>query len=653
MMMVGDCRIRLKELPDNSVDSIVTDPPYELGFMGKSWDSSGIAYDITVWQECLRVLKPGGHLLAFGGSRTYHRLACAVEDAGFQIRDQIMYVYGSGFPKSLNVFKALKKQCTCGNMDAYERASQNTESQVRPMREPNIQETINPENQQGEVLQSGLSKQGIPASVLQLPNKVREGQSRVERRGDVKADARELSGNNLSEVPERVSANGEEGWLHHATPARNGSAPVPSTDADGSSPSCGSQPVKQPDREPCAFCKQFGTQAIRTLGVGTALKPAHEPIVLARKPLDGTVANNTLVWGVGGLNIDGCRVAFAGDVDKSKSQNNWKPQGYESKNNIYELGVTVIATEQNTAGRFPANFIHDGSDEVLELFPDTKPSRIGNPRGTFKKGLFANSTFNKVGMEHEDSGSAARFFYCAKANKTDRNEGLNLCGCDKLSVWENADQKANHQQGTDHSAKRAISESGTPSNNDTEWNTMLSGNNTTESSRGICESTTLMKTNLTTTFPTSPRLTPSPTNESTQDANSEMVNGGNLAKSVKTSNQSDTPTGISAKKDGCSTGDADPATSPSSSNQNKSGVTQCANCGGIRRGHPTVKPTTLMRYLCRLITPPNGTILDPFTGSGSTGKAAVLEGFNFIGIELSQEYADIATTRISHAQPRR
>ena len=154
--MLGDCRVRLKELADNSIDSIVTDPPYELGFMGKSWDASGIAYDVTVWQECLRVLKPGGHMLAFSGSRTYHRMACAIEDAGFQIRDQIMWVYGSGFPKSLNI----GKQDGCEVWD---------------------------------------------------------------------------------------------GW-------------------------------------------------------GTALKPAHEPIVLARKPLDGTVAKNVLTHGVGGINIDGCRV---------------------------------------------------------------------------------------------------------------------------------------------------------------------------------------------------------------------------------------------------------------------------------------------------------------------------------------------------------
>jgi len=109
-ILIGDVLERLRKLPDESIDSVVTDPPYELGFMGKAWDSSGIAYDVTMWSETLRVLKPGGHLLAFGGSRTYHRMACAIEDAGFEIRDQIMWLYGSGFPKSLDVSKAIDKQ---------------------------------------------------------------------------------------------------------------------------------------------------------------------------------------------------------------------------------------------------------------------------------------------------------------------------------------------------------------------------------------------------------------------------------------------------------------------------------------------------------------------------------------------------------------
>jgi len=343
-LLLGDCRERLKELPDCSVDSIVTDPPYELGFMGKSWDASGVAYDVTVWQECLRVLKHGGHLLSFGGSRTYHRMACAIEDAGFQIRDQIMWVYGSGFPKSLNV----GKQDGCEDW---------------------------------------------------------------------------------------------EGW-------------------------------------------------------GTALKPAHEPIVLARKPIEGTVANNVLKHGVGGINIDGTRVAYPdGEVDFDRVQRQQADGSGNTISNAFGASA-LVGTEIKTYkenGRFPANFIHDGSDEVLELFPDSKggayPAKRGQAVNTdFASGQETEGGFRAMG----DSGSAARFFYCAKASKKDRNEG-------------------------------------TPNN------------------------------------------------------------------------------------------------------------------------HPTVKPTDLMRYLCRLVTPPNGTVLDPFTGSGSTGKAAVLEGFNFIGVEQSAEYIAIAQARIESA----
>jgi site-specific DNA-methyltransferase (adenine-specific) len=209
-ILLGDCRDRLKELPDNSVDSIVTDPPYELGFMGKSWDASGVAYDVTVWQECLRVLKPGGHLLSFGGSRTYHRMACAIEDAGFQIRDQIMWVYGSGFPKSLNISKAIDKAA-------------GAEREVVGSYETH------------DIRNAGL----------------------MDRKGSMTVDVT---------APATAEAEVWDGW-------------------------------------------------------GTALKPAHEPIVLARKPLVGTVANNVLTYGVGGLNIDGTRVAYPdGEVDFDRVQ---------------------------------------------------------------------------------------------------------------------------------------------------------------------------------------------------------------------------------------------------------------------------------------------------------------------------------------------
>jgi len=436
-VLVGDCRQVLKSLPDCSVDAIITDPPYELGFMGKSWDSTGVAYDVTVWQECLRVLKQGGHLLAFGGSRTYHRLAVAIEDAGFQIRDQIMWVYGSGFPKSLNVSKSIEGLLTTGsaNKTAFKHLA-------------------------GEQIDRGnwgIAKQQFT-----------HGQR--DKNYDETASATVLG----KLEPTTAEAKEWEGW-------------------------------------------------------GTALKPAHEPIVLARKPLDGTVANNVLTHGVGGINIDGCRVSYSNDYDKKHQEDIRKGTG-----TFFGGKGVAVSPQIDMQGRFPANFIHDGSDEVLELFPDTKPTKPhsgdGLPLDTQKQGW----GFKRMASTLSDNGgSAARFFYCAKANKKDRNEGLD----------------------------------------EFEEKQTLGGGGLTAELR--------------------------------DDGSYETASAGGKFGSVK------------AKQ---------------------------------TNHHPTVKPTELMRYLCRLITPPNGTVLDPFTGSGSTGKAATLERFNFIGIEQSVEYAEIANARIRHAQ---
>jgi DNA modification methylase len=421
-LLLGDCRDRLKELPDNSINSIVTDPPYELGFMGKSWDASGVAYDVTVWQECLRVLKPGGHLLSFGGSRTYHRMACAIEDAGFQIRDQIMWVYGSGFPKSLNVSKSIEGLLTTGsaNKTAFKKLA----------------------GEQVERGDWGIAKQQF------------------------------THGQRDTNYDETASAT-RLGKLE------------PTTDE-----------AKEWD------------------GWGTALKPAHEPIVLARKPLDGTVANNVLKHGVGGINIDGCRVGEGTGESKTVQYPDIRGNNYNNASGTVEYTVT-------SQGRFPANFIHDGSDEVLELFPDTKGGTWNTTKGARHFNNDGEPTGYATSKSDSSTGSAARFFYCAKASKKDRNEGL------------------------DHMPARRASALG--------YDIGLG-----EAGEGMFKDRNPQKQNF----------------------------------------------------------------------------------------HPTVKPTDLMRYLCRLVTPPNGTVLDPFTGSGSTGKAATLEGFNFIGIEQSPEYIEIAKARI-------
>ena len=351
----GDCRELIAAMPDNSIDAIVTDPPYELGFMGKSWDSTGIAYNVELWRECLRVIKHGGHLLAFGGSRTYHRLACAIEDAGWQIRDQIMWVYGSGFPKSLNL------------------------------------------------------------------------------------------------------KDNHAGW-------------------------------------------------------GTALKPSHEPIVMARKPLVGTVEQNVRTWGTGAINIDGTRIATTDAFGGGKKATSGCVNGYEHDG--------WVAGSQ--LGRWPANFIHDGSDEVLALFPDTKGGtaiRVNSGGNTF------GGNNEKPPMEnlgYGDSGSAARFFYCAKPSKAERN-----AGCEGLEEREAGIKN--------------------------------------DSGRGFSES----------------------------DPHRKIM---------------------------------------------------------ARNHHPTVKPLALMRYLIRLVTPPNGTILDPFAGSGTTLVAAIMEHHPVIGCEMTADYLPIIKARTKWAE---
>jgi site-specific DNA-methyltransferase (adenine-specific) len=396
----------LPELQSNSVDAIVCDPPYELGFMGKSWDSSGIAYSVELWTQCLRVLKPGGHLLAFGGTRTWHRLAVAIEDAGFEIRDNIAWLYGSGFPKSHDISKAIDKAA-------------GAERQV-----------IGKSNRHGGGTLQGHSFQVSPV----IP--------------DITAPATD-------------DAKAWEGW-------------------------------------------------------GTALKPAHEPIVVARKPLIGTVAENVLEWGVGGINIDATRIGTTVETwpkSRSYAAGQRQPNG---------KGATQT-TGQAPDGRWPANIILD--EHTAELLDEQSGVLKSGAMNSITKGHDQES-FNTYGKQYvrrvvnqASIGGASRFFYVAKASKRDRNEGL-----DELPIQR-------------------------------------------------------------------PDLR--------------------------------TSTGM--------------------------GTFQEKGVQPQRNFHPTVKPTALMQYLIRLVTPDNGVVLDPFAGSGSTGKAAILEGKRFIGIELTAEYLPIIEGRLKHA----
>ncbi len=384
----GDALEVLKGMEANSVDAVVTDPPYGLSFMGKKWD-----YDVPsveVWAECLRVLKPGGHLLAFAGTRTQHRMAVRIEDAGFEIRDMIAWVYGSGFPKSLDVSKAIDKAAGA----------------------------------ERDVVGSGKGRTGKAAQ----PN----GGSTFSD------DAYKWPGVFDITAPATEAARQWDGW-------------------------------------------------------GTALKPALEPITMARKPFSGTVAANVLEHGTGAINVDGCRVPLEEDCRLLKGGTYGGNRGSDKGTSMFGTNTKGLGYEVPSAnGRWPANLIHDGSDEVVGMFPQTTSGSGQVCKGGDRVNPGGWKESNRTPkMWNGDTGSAARFFYCAKASKSDRGES---------------------------------------------------------------------------------------------------------------------------------------------------------------NGHPTVKPTELMRYLVRLVTQPGGTVLDPFTGSGSTGKAAVLEGFEFIGIEREAEYVAIAEARIAEAQ---
>jgi len=408
----------LPTLEDNSIDSIVTDPPYEISFMSKSWDGSGIAYSVELWKECLRILKPGGHLLSFGGTRTWHRVAVAIEDAGFEVRDSIAWMYGSGFPKSLDVSKAIDKA-------------------------------------------AGAEREVVGVS-----------QARVG-----------VFSHSGSGIPQDIDHYGEN---------RNITAP--------STP-----------------------EAKQWEGWGTALKPAFEPIVVARKPLIGTVAENVLTHGTGALNIDGSRIGTEERTDtitengfgSNFMDDNWQPSGK--------------SYQKTVQGRWPANVILDEySAEILDEQSGVSVSKSGGKSGTHPSPMDwgkENSETPRGGFD--DKGGASRFFYVAKASKRDRNEGL------------------------------------------------------------------------------------------------EDLEATSAAKMVD-------------RKEGSSGMDNPRA--------------EAGRTSGAKNFHPTVKPTDLMRYLVKLVTPPNGTVLDPFTGSGSTGKAAILEGFRFVGIELTEDYIPIIEGRLKHAE---
>ena len=557
----------MRTLADNSVDSVVTDPPYGLtsarptgrspategavmkGFMGLAWDA-GVP-SAEVWAEALRVLKPGGYLLAFGGTRTYHRMVCAIEDGGFEIRDQIGWVFSSGFPKSHNLDRE-RGNAICG-------CEPTTKHDVRDLRSADVPKAKHAGEGSSEVLQQGLPESGLHSAMpRQESSQGLAGgiQPSLEGWGDDVQEEGQLQGHPLSARAGVDEADGAQGRLHHGAQDGDGRVVRISSDADGGCASRRSQRDAEQPGESGAVAGQPEPQTggawpicggcgkpILPKGLGTALKPAWEPICVARKPLPGTVAANVLEHGTGALNIDGCRIQTdealrtgAGGIPCRHDEHTPRGRADEqSANSRYaseggtDFAMTPGPRGGDAKGRWPANLIHDGSDEVVALFPQSA-GQSGAVTGDEPTGNgFSGVVYGHGGVSkrppatpRNDTGSAARFFYCAKADRADRNDGC------------------------EHMARKPLN-----------WSS------------------------------------------GTQNPGSFQAEGTDR-------------------------------TSPNH--------------------HPTVKPTDLMRYLCRLVTPAGGLVLDPFCGSGSTGRGAVLEGFRFIGIEREAEYIDIARARIDSAR---
>ena len=412
----GNMLDMLDVIESETIDSIVTDPPYGLtsitkrfgkedsaeckygkdgsfqrlskGFMGKEWDGSGIEYNIDTWHKCYEVLKPGGYLLVFGGSRTFHRIACAIEDAGFEIRDTIMWLYGSGFPKNMDISKSIDKR-NGRNLKIYKEIGKHIK-QKREEKKITLKEM---NNIFGYVAGCNWWESQNDNNV-RLPNLKDWNKLKIIINVDSKYDGiiereeaeREIIG---------IKKNQMSGWnMDGTTKFVDRDITIPSTD----------------------LAKQWQ-------GWGTALKPSFEPIIVARKPFKGSLVDNVIENGVGGINIDECRVG-----NEERTQFSGRSQ---SKSTVYNSYNQDNAHYETVQGRFPANTIltYDETDfdEVCGGFPNTKSGelKIGHKRGSTGTAIRTGGGFITKNFGG-DSGSASRYFYCAKASKKDRDEGLNI-----------------------------------------------------------------------------------------------------------------------------------------------------------------------------------------------------------------------------------
>jgi hypothetical protein len=440
----GDSLEELKKFPDNYFDSVVTDPPYGLtsivrrfkdtsvdgdtqteqdakerktpyartskGFMGKSWDGSGIEYNVDFWKEVYRVLKPGGHMLVMSGTRTYHRVATAIEDAGFEIRDTLTWLTGQGFPKSLDIKKQLDKVLK----HDYESSAKYI---LRSLRETNLSKTIDIDEKQGKILQSFLSEQSILSPVGDSISDVWREESSVEGWSDIQVSEGELQKCKICKMSDIIFRNGNERWLCNGTPFGYGTDDWKDSNEERSCASYRSQSIEQQDRKSNAISRQQITQNFR--GYGTALKPACEFICLARKPIsEKTVALNVLKWGTGGINIDDSRIELNGEVIPINVLESWSGFGEEDR--------PAYTPTVNTKGRWPANIILDEEagkllDEQSGILKSGKVAPEGF-KGEYKATVYGKYANNLINPEtvYGDLGGASRFFYCAKASPKER-----------------------------------------------------------------------------------------------------------------------------------------------------------------------------------------------------------------------------------------
>lgn len=684
-ILSGDCVSLMSQMEHESVDSIVTDPPYHFtsivkrfgaegaapaksdgatgvyerssrGFMGKTWDGGDVAFRPETWAAALRVLKPGGHLVAFGAPKNYHRLACAIEDAGFEIRDSLMWLTGQGFPKSHNVSMKLDDiRCRCE--DGTETLS---ECDMRLVRDADVPAPEHDETQLREVLQYGVPEQGAQGD---RPSEAPAADARgrepgLEGRGDLQEASRQLRERPLRSVPAGVPIDGEGGRVCDGTPSGDGAVGGEAPDAGGvrppqEPPPAGKRPSKsrtvagQPEPQVSGtwpLCGRCGKPTVPD-GLGTALKPAYEPIILARKPLIGTVAENVLALGTGALNIDACRVA-GGDENPSIARRKGainhlsdrpaRETEAEGKMVSRQSPEAFRAERAGEAlGRWPANLVHDGSEEVLAGFPNApgQQRRVGPDHGA----KASVNTYGDFGPRENfeprgDSGSAARFFASFPQEDQTWLDLSLLPG--SASTAENSSLLPNETVAS--ALVRAVNSALPEGLLCDPASTVLSTSATASGLKALVETATGAILSI---GPRFWRASPPAKLSLTVDRASVAV--------VREPTGTTTITVSHWRSDGS----ADPVTFSITPLNSGLGAKDSARflyhpkaSAKDRAGskHPTVKPIALMRWLVRLITPPGGTVLDPFAGSGTTGQAAMEEGFDAVLIEREAEYlADI------------